>query len=115
MIAPGQDLAGVLRPGPGDVRAHEPGGLQVASGIGRRGEAEDGGRVEDHRHAVGDQGPIDGVAGGDEVADHPRDRIRHPVGQVDAGVAEADPGEGGRQEHLPRASSSDGSSIALTR
>ncbi len=43
---------------------------------------------------------IDRVALGPVVAHHARDRVGHPVRQVDPGVAEADPGVGGGQQHL---------------
>ena len=83
----------------GNVRPHQPGGLQVPMGIGLRGEAENRGGVQDHRHPMRNQRPPGAVPRRDKVPDHPRDRVRHAVGQVHARVAESDAGEGRRQEH----------------
>ena len=71
----------------------------MALGTRRSGEAEDGGRVQDHRHPMRHQRSAHHVALRLEVAHHARDRIGHPVRQVHARVAEADPRVRGGQEH----------------
>ena len=53
-------------------------------------QAEDRRRVEDDRHPVRDERLAGRVAGRHELPDHPRHRVRHPVRQVDARVAEPD-------------------------
>ena len=112
----GQDLAGiVVRPDVRDVRAKSFGGEQMLVRGRRGGEAEDGRRVQDHGHAVRNDRVVDGVSRRDEVAHHAGHRVGHAVRQVHAGVAEADAGEGRRQQHLAARLVVVGSSTARTQ
>lgn len=64
------------------------------------GEAEDAGGGDGDADAVGDDGVVDDVARVRVAAVLAGDGVAHAVAEVDAGVAEADAGEGGGQQHL---------------
>ena len=88
----GQRLAALRRAQAVHRHSHQLGGAQVALRRGRVGEAEGGGRGEDHRHAVGHQRVPRPVAGGDVVTHQPRDRVGGRVRDVHTRIAEADAG-----------------------
>ena len=96
----GRKPAGVV--GLVGVRGQQPGRAQVPVGGGVEGEAEGLRRGQRHRHAVRHHRVVGGVALGPEVAHPAGDRVGVGVRDVHAGVAEAQPGEGGGQRHRPR-------------
>lgn len=72
----------------------------MALRVGRAREAEDGGRGDGDADAVRDERLRGGVARVSVAFVLPADGVAHPVAEVDAGVAEADAGEGGGEQHL---------------
>lgn len=63
-------------------------------------EAEDGRGGDGDGDAVRDDGLVGHVARVLVALVLAADRVAHPVAEVDAGVAEADPGQRGREQHL---------------
>ena len=69
-------------------------------GIGRRGESEDGWRVEDHGNPVRHERTIRPGSQVRDSSSRSPNGIRHAVRQVHAGVAETDAGVRRGQQHL---------------
>ena len=97
----GEDFAGVCGSGAGDVSCPR----AAAARRWRSGQAEAVKRTTAGVWRMtdmpwGTSGVIGGVAGRTEVPDHAGDGIGHAVREVDAGVAEADAGHRGGEEHL---------------
>ena len=84
-----RNVAGVGRRRAGDVGAERLGCSQVPRGVGRRGESEDGRRIEDHRHPVRDERVSVRVAGRAEILHVARHGVGHAVRQVHARVAKS--------------------------
>ena len=97
----GEDIAGVFVFSAGYISAEDFGGFEVAFRAGAGGEPEYCGGVEDDRNAVGDDGVSCGfVSGGKKISDQTGNGVGHAVGQVDAGVTEADACVGGGEHHV---------------
>ena len=95
-----ENVPRVLRLRAGYVRPEDFGRDEVAVRAGLRGEAEHGRRIEDHRHAVGNDRMVRGESFRTEVAHHSGDRIGHPVRKMHARVAESDACVRGGELHL---------------
>ena len=98
--AVGENRAGILGIGPGHIGPERFGRTKVALRISLGGKSKDGRCVEDDRHPVRYHRVIDDISGGPIVADPARDGIRHAVRQMNARIAEPEPGISGGQEHL---------------
>ena len=68
--------------------------------VRRSGEGKDSGGGDSDADAVGDNRAVGDVARVGVAAVLGGDRVAHAVAEVDAGVAEADARERGREEHL---------------
>ena len=96
----GEHAASSSGPSPVRVGVEDPGRAQVPLGRSVEGEPERRRRGQRDRHPVRHDRLVVGVARRHEVADPAGDRVGVGVRDVHAGVAEAQPGEGGGHRHL---------------
>ena len=95
-----QHLARALALHAADVDAEHLRGSEVAVRVRGGGEAEDRGRGDGDADTVRDERPVRDVPRVGVARVLAADGVAHAVAEVDAGVAEADARERGRQQHL---------------
>ena len=95
----GEHFTGLVGRRAAHVGPEQLGRAQVSLGVGRRGEAHDRRRVDDHRHAVRHERFEVRIVGRVVFVSEARDRVGHRMRHLDAGVAEADAGQGRGVHH----------------
>src|SRR5262245_22902689 len=96
----GQDLSSVGSASTRHVSAEYFCSLQVSLRTSGPGKSKNSRSIQNDRHAMWHDRVVHIVAGGPKVADHACNRIRHAVGQVHAGIAEANACKRRSQQHL---------------